>query len=297
MTAEAADRAPLLRFALEGDRVRKAAQVLERQTPRLVAALRRAVPFLSRRGTPMTLCHVRAMPIADLLDGMARPIHAAHLVSKPGDAAGALILDAGAVALLLDGVLGGDGQSLPVLNPNGLSSPQTALIAGLSSNIVRAFSTALEEAIGLGLQPRDAGMDQASVESAPIACVLEVGEGEKVGRIALLLAKEPLLTEAGTTESTTPADDGRIAAVLESVELLLIAELGRVSLSVGDRFVASRPDTPARRPSQRARQRAGKRARASPRTADDQLGTHRSQGGSSARCLKRGHDAPHERPS
>jgi flagellar motor switch protein FliM len=235
MTAEATGHAPLLRFALEGDRVRRAAKVLERESPRLVAALRRAVPFLSRRGVPITLCHARAMPIADLLESLERPIHVAHLVTKPGQAAGALLLDAGAVALFLDGVLGGDGQSLPTLNPSGLSAPQTALMAGLSNNIVRAFSATLEESIGLGLELREASLEQAQVESAPIACVLELGEGTRVGRIALLLAKEPLLTEAPDTEPTSaPARDERIAGVLENVELLLIAELGRVLMRVGD---------------------------------------------------------------
>jgi flagellar motor switch protein FliM len=235
MTIDAAERAPLLRFALEGDRVRKAAQVLERESPRLVAALRRAVPFLSRRAVPMTLCHARAVPIVDLLESLARPIHAAHLVTKPGDAAGALLLDAGAVALFLDGVLGGDGRSLPTLNPAGLSGPQTALITGLSANIVRAFSATLQESIGLGLEPREASIEHAQVESAPIACVLEIGEGEQVGKVALLLAKEPLLAKAGEPDAAAaPVHDPRIAMVLESVELLLVAELARVPLRVGE---------------------------------------------------------------
>jgi flagellar motor switch protein FliM len=174
------------------------------------------------------------MPLVELLEGMARPLYAAHLVSKPGDAAGALILDAGAAALFLDGVLGGDGRSLPILNPNGLSAPQTALISGLSHNIIRAFSATLQESIGLGLELREASLAHAEVESAPIACVLELGEGEHVGRVALLLAKEPLLTETDEAEPTSPTpQDARIPAVLEDVELVLVAELARVPLRLG----------------------------------------------------------------
>jgi flagellar motor switch protein FliM len=235
MTSDAVTRSPLLRFALEGDRVRKAATVLEKESPRLVAALRRAIPFLSRRGVSITLCQTEAMPIADLLEGLARPIHASHFVTLPGSAAGALLLDAGAVALFLDGVLGGDGKSLPTLNPSGLSAPQSALVGGLAGNILRAFSGALQASIGLGLEARSASVEPAPVESAPIVCVLEIGEGPQAGRLALLLAKEPLLTDSASPDSSpNPPIDPRIASVLAEVELLLIAELGRVPMRVGD---------------------------------------------------------------
>jgi flagellar motor switch protein FliM len=233
MTQETAARSPLLRFALEGDRVRRAATILERESPRLVAALKRAIPFLSRRGVPISLFQAQAMPVAELLESLARPFHVTHLVTQPGEAAGALVLDAGAVAIFLDGVLGGDGLSLPVLNPAGLSGPQTAMVAGLAGNILRAFTVALQGSIGLGLEARPANLEQAPVESA-IACVLELGEGDRRGRVALLLAKEPLVTESAAAQAVaSPTLDPRIATVLEEVELTVVAELARVFLKVG----------------------------------------------------------------
>ncbi len=233
MTVEATTRSPLLRFALEGARVRKAATVLERESSRLTAALRRAVPFLAKRGVQVALAQARAMPMQDLLESLTRPVHITHLVVTPGHAVGALLIDAGASALFLDGVLGGDGQSLPELNPAGLSGPQAALIMGLAGNIVRAFSSTLQASLGLQLEPRT-GADEGHVESAPIVCVLELGEGDRIGHVALVLPREPLVAELGSCEAPTPVTDNpRIAAVLQDVELQLIVELGRVPLRVG----------------------------------------------------------------
>jgi flagellar motor switch protein FliM len=244
MTEGTPQRVQLFRFALEGERVRKASAVLERESPRLAAAIRRAVPFLSRRGVPVALAYARAMPIAELLEGVQRPFHATHLVTTPGSAHGALLLDATAIAMFLDGVLGGDGKSLPVLNPTGLSGPQTALVAGLSSGIVRAISEALSPAIGVRLECRAAGVDEATAESAPIACVLEFGEGEKIGRAILLLPKEVLLAAVDQSEPPTGGGpDPRIVTVLESVELDLVVDLGRIAMRLGDVAVLKVGDT------------------------------------------------------
>ena len=173
------------------------------------------------------------MPMQDLLESLTRPVHITHLVVTPGHAVGALLIDAGASALFLDGVLGGDGQSLPELNPAGLSGPQAALIMGLAGNIVRAFSSTLQASLGLQLEPRT-GADEGHVESAPIVCVLELGEGDRIGHVALVLPREPLVAELGSCEAPTPVTDNpRIAAVLQDVELQLIVELGRVPLRVG----------------------------------------------------------------
>jgi flagellar motor switch protein FliM len=235
MTTGDPQRVQLLRFALEGERVRKAAKLLEHESPRLAAALKRAIPFLSRRGVPITLAYARATPIADLLEGVPRPIHATHLITTPHSARGALLLDAGAIAMFLDGVLGGDGQTVPVLSPSGLTGPQAALISRLSGGIVRAFSETLSTAMGLRLECRSADVDEATAESAPIACVLEFGAEDRVGRVMLLLPKEVLLAYADKSEPPPGPDFGsRIAALLQDVEIDLVAELARVRMRVGD---------------------------------------------------------------
>jgi flagellar motor switch protein FliM len=228
-------RAQVLRFALEGERVRKAAKVLERESPRLAAALRRAVPFLARRGVAVTLSYTRATPVAELLESLPRPIHATPIFSVPGGVHGALLLDAGAIAMFLDGVLGGHGEDVPVLSPQGLSAPQTALMAGLTAGIARAFSDALVGSLGVRFECRAVSADDGLSESTPIACVLEFGSEAQVGRVALLLPKEILLPLADDSAALPIGGaDPRVVGVLEGVEIELIAELGRMQLRVGD---------------------------------------------------------------
>jgi flagellar motor switch protein FliM len=236
MTApvEPAPPVKLLRFALEGERVRRAAQVLERESPRLASALRRALPFLARRNVPIALLYSRAVPVAELLETMARPIHATQLIVGPGGGGGAILFDAGAIGMFLDGVLGGDGSHIPELPSSGLTAAQTALVSGLAMGIVRTLSNSLTTSLGMSLACRSTEIQDATVASAPIVCVLELGSEDAVGRVAVLLAKEPLLAAWPEAETSPLAADPRVVSVLEDVELDLVAELGSLRLRLGD---------------------------------------------------------------
>jgi flagellar motor switch protein FliM len=153
----------------------------------------------------------------------------------PGGVHGAVLLDAGAIAMFLDGVLGGHGDDVPVLNPQGLSAPQAALITGLAVGIARAFSDALVGTLGVRFESRAVSADDGLSESTPIACVLEFGSEERIGRVALLLPKEVLLPAADDSDVLpTGGADPRVVGVLEGVEIELVAELGRTHLRVAD---------------------------------------------------------------
>jgi flagellar motor switch protein FliM len=228
------DAAKLLRFAVEGERVRRAASALERVSPLLASGIRRAMPFLATRGASVALAYTRAMPIGDLLQDIARPIHATHVVATPAGGHGAIILDGGAIALILDGVLGGDGTALPTLDAAGLTTPQMALLSRVIDGVVKAFSEVLSKKFGLTLQPDNPDAEAAMTEGAPVACCLEFGSGTQVGRVILLLAKEALLgeSESRETEKQQPLD-ARVAAVVGQVELEVVAELARVKMTLG----------------------------------------------------------------
>jgi len=220
-----------LRFALEGERVRKASGVLEREAVALATALRRAVPFLARRGVPVVLSYARATPIGDLVAELPRPLHALSLVAEPSGGRGALIVDATAVAAFIDGALGGDGTTMPELDPAGLSSAQTALMARVAHGIVDAFSEVLAARASIRLRAAAMDAGDAETEGALVACALEMQLGDKTGRVILLLPKESLLAglpamDAGPARET----DHRVEAVLADVELEVVAELGRVPM-------------------------------------------------------------------
>jgi flagellar motor switch protein FliM len=225
----------LLSFAVEGGRVRRAATALEQASPQLASALRRAMPFLARQGTQVSLCFARAIPIGELLGDLPRPIHATHVVVAPGAARGAVILDAAAIAMVLDGVLGGNGTSPPALDPAGLTPPQIALVARVIDGVVRSFSEVLSRRFGIALQTSAPDGDDASSETAPVACNFELGAGDHVGRVVLLVAKEALLGGADERREIPAggAIDPRVAGVVAQVELDLVAELARMRLTLG----------------------------------------------------------------
>jgi flagellar motor switch protein FliM len=228
------DSAKLLRFAVEGARVRKAASALEQASPQLASALRRAMPFLARHGAQVALCFARALPIGELLGDLPRPIHATHLTVASGAARGAIVLDAGAIAMVLDGVLGGNGTALPRLDPSGLTPPQVALVSRVVDGVVRSLSEALTRRFGIALQTITPDSDDASSEATPMACSFELGAGTELGRVVLLLPKDAVL--GGSEERHDPstnAVDPRVAGVVEQVELDLVAELARMKMALG----------------------------------------------------------------
>jgi len=228
-----------LAFAMDGDRVRRAASVLEKERGRLESALRRAVPFLARRGIPVTLGYAKAMPLSAVLQDIEAPIHVTRLAVQPGDGRGAMVFDAGVLALLLDGVLGGDGTSTPKLESEGLTPPQFAVVQGVVTTILRALGETLNTRLGVRLEPLPGTGPNAEAggEGVPVACALDLStrEGERIGRVVLLLPKESLLhVTGGAEQGAAPKADPRIVAALDDVELEVIVELTRLRMSLGD---------------------------------------------------------------
>jgi flagellar motor switch protein FliM len=227
------DAAKLLRFAVEGGRVRRATSAVEQASPQLASALRRAMPFLARQGAQVALCFARAIPVGELLGDLARPIHATQVVVAPVGARGALVMDAGAIALVLDGVLGGNGTALPELDPASLTPPQVALVARVAQGVVHSLSEVLSRRFGITFETSTPDGDDASSEAAPIACSFELGAGERIGRVVLLVPKEALLGCGDDTHDVSPSRvDPRVASIVEQVELNLVAELARMRMTL-----------------------------------------------------------------
>jgi flagellar motor switch protein FliM len=226
------DAAKLLRFAVEGGRVRRATTAVEQASPQLASALRRGMPFLARQGAQVALCFARAIPVGELLGDLPRPIHATHLVVSPVGARGAMVMDAGAIAMILDGVLGGNGTALPELNPSGLTPPQMALVSRVVDGVIHSLSEVLSRRLGIRFEARSPDGDDASSEAAPIACSFELGAGEKIGRVVLLVPKEALLAGGEDAQDSAAQVDPRVASVVEQVELNLVAELARMRVTL-----------------------------------------------------------------
>lgn len=168
----------------------------------------------------------------ELVSELARPVHGTHLRATSG-ARGALILDAGTISIVLDGVLGGDGRTpQPELDPQGLTAPQTALVARVIDGIVRSLSDTLSRKFGFSVQAVAPEAEEATSEAAPVACSFEIQAGGRKGRAVLLLAKEVFLGTPDEGQQRAQREDPRVARVVEEVELDLVVELARVALPI-----------------------------------------------------------------
>lgn len=228
-----ASRARALDFAMEGERVRRAATTLERVSKRFVASLRRAVPFLARRGMTLSCTSPRPVPVDQIFDGLTGPVHVTPFIARPVEAKGALVLDEGAISLFIDGILGGEGTAPPKLGKS-LTNPQRALIGRLTAGAMRAFSEVFGSELESSLEVREGADGAPYVDSVPIAFDFEIASGAHRGRIVFLVEKEALLARSEVIEAAPTTCDPEVASTLRNVELELVAELGRVRMTLHD---------------------------------------------------------------
>jgi flagellar motor switch protein FliM len=224
----------LITIAAEGSRVRRAIEILSESAQALEGAIRRAIPFIGRNALPVKVKSVQAVSLEATMDAVMKPWHSTQLAIEPGGSAGMLAFDGAAVAMVLDGLLGGEGKAPPPLTAALLTTTQTALMARVATGVCASFSEALARA-GLTLAPRAKSAPEAHGETAPITCIIEVGEGNHVGQLVLAIAKDALLARAGgETLKETDALDPRIAGTVERIEVELVAELGRARMRLHD---------------------------------------------------------------
>ncbi len=230
MSDDGGGKDQLLRVVGEGARIRGATALLESEGGTLAASIRRAVPFLSRRGTPITVRSVRIISGAEVEAEQPRPSHYVGLACDP-NASGALILDANAIAAFLDGVLGGDGQALPELTSETLTMTQAALVTRVTDGIIDALSAVLFARLGLRFRRiPDASLNDRGQTFVIATFELETALG--FGCVHLALPLEALVDRRVTIVRQESDPDPRVKATLCQVELEVVAELGRRRMTV-----------------------------------------------------------------
>lgn len=226
-------RPKLLEISADAGRGRRAVELIEQDRPAYEVALRRALPFLLRRGAPMRLDSVRLASVSELREELTAPQHFMEVVTEPGGSPGLVIMDAGSCALCIDAVLGGDGKNLPQLAPEGLTFAQRALVNRVADGVIAAFGEALAARTGLRLNKLSSRSADALGETSRVICNFVVGEPGQEGRLILALEKDALL---GQTAVNAPQQgpDPRVVATLGDVEVDVVVELGRLRMHLGD---------------------------------------------------------------
>lgn len=228
-------RDQVLVIAAEGSRVRRAIERLDEAGTAIAGAVRRAMPFVGRSALPVVIKPATAAPMETSIASLAKPMHQTAITIEPGGSAGVLAFDGAAVAMVLDGLLGGDGKNPAALKNDKLTTTQAALMTRVAAGLCSSLSEALGK-LGLTLAPRAKGAPEPHGETAPITCAVEIGEGAHVGRILLVIAKDAL---AQKTTDAAPAKaaaslDARIVSTVEQIEVELVAELGHARMRLAD---------------------------------------------------------------
>lgn len=214
-------------LAVPGGRGRAARARMTDVASPLAAALRRAVPFLSRRRVAVIAKAARCLSFAELAAD-ATIAHVSTFVVRtagggsPSTAAmrGLVLFDDVALARILDGVLGGDGSA----STSGVAptSAQSALASRVTGSMLRAFGDVLASRLSLAIEPTPSKDVEAG---AAVVLPLAMDGG---GTVLLAL---PLSAIARDEDAAEPQQvDSGIAAAMTDVELDVIAELGKVRL-------------------------------------------------------------------
>jgi flagellar motor switch protein FliM len=186
----------------------------------------------------MSIDSVSARPVSELLESVPEPHHHVGVVAETTGARGALLVDAIATSLVIDGVLGGDGRSAPQLDAAHLTPAQNALMSRISKAIVDAISDATTKH-GMPRLSLARGDVRLPTEGAPVSLVVRVSIEEVVGHIVLVMSRDALAPN-GTGPVKVQGADPRIAGSLGEVELELVAELGRRRMQLS-RLAALKP--------------------------------------------------------
>jgi flagellar motor switch protein FliM len=207
-------------LSLAGGRGRAACAKVAEFTSELTTALRRAVPFIARRRVAVTADMPRCISFADLAMDVTI-VHAEAFVANPSGVRGLVLVDEAALARILDGVLGGDGS--PSGGLASLTSAQKALASRVSATMLRAFGDVIGARLGITIERTPVKDIEAG--SAVVATLAIDGGGRILVAIPLSLIRtdEPVAKDA--------IDTG-IAAAMTDVELDVVAELGKVRLSL-----------------------------------------------------------------
>ena len=215
--------------------LRAAMQSMNRVAARFARAARRTLPFLVRRRAKLEPQPVSvAAPVPAPADG---PLFEVLLEADGGGGWANLILDSGALGLVLDSALGGRDETAAA--PGGeLSLAERALVGRIARSLADDFAAAVKDecgvefvvasqrAIALGDRREEAGPDGLRVD-----CRIEPVPGTPT--VSITVGASVLEAAVREQEEHVPsAGDPKMAEAVREVPVEVVAELGSVSLGL-----------------------------------------------------------------
>jgi flagellar motor switch protein FliM len=219
--------------------LRSAMSVMNRVALRFARAARRTLPFLVRRRSRITPGPVTIAESAVTSPGpRSGPLFTVTLEAENGPAWGHLSLNAEALALVLEGALGGGANGSGASLGAELTLAQRALVSRIGRSLAEDFSAALKEEVGLVLRIVQlealSSADPVQLPGADglaVDCSFENASGSPL--VSVTVSAEALQAAAKELNSFEPSHgDPRMNEAMQEVTLEMVAELGRVGLGL-----------------------------------------------------------------
>jgi flagellar motor switch protein FliM len=199
---------------------------------------RRSLPFLARYRTRITPSPVRLVgPDGDPSLTPLSPSFTVMMTSADGFTWASITMDANAIAITIEGALGGGAiQEATGVGPD-LSPAQRALISRIAKSLATDLANALKEETKLIVAPSvHTGPEQGMTPSKPGDSMHLICEMEGLpfpASLILAVSAEPIEAAARDQGAEEPTHgDPRMGEALQEVPVEVAAELGRVSLGL-----------------------------------------------------------------
>ena len=211
----------LAQLGTTGERSRRAQANLDRAASDLASALKRVLPFLTRKRVAVVAAPARTALFAELATAIPKLTFTMAVACGPNRTGGVIALDAFGAARLLDGTLGGGDVDPNAEENTQLSSAQSALAGRVVENVLKGFAEALKSRLGLVIEAMPGTATTTAGAAAIVTLNLAGG-----GAVSLAL---PLSVLDDSPAVADPKDTGMADAMID-VEVDVIAELGKVRL-------------------------------------------------------------------
>lgn len=216
----------LMQTVAGGSRNREAVSELARVSDGIIAALRRAVPFLAKPGMTVSYDGTAALPLANALSKFEGPRYVIPFACSRGGSQGSLSFDKNAISVLMDGAFGGTGKTPASLEGERLSSAQNAFMSRMSGSILTTIGEVLDTQLGIRVVAKHG--DKVTMNAVPLVSTFRIGAQEHLGSILLALATDAVYVPQDTAIVVEEIGDQSIPNLISEVMVDLVVELGRL---------------------------------------------------------------------
>lgn len=253
MKAKVREQPKIRRLDLTGPerRLGSAVKALGQISERFAKGARRAMPFLARQKARIVPGEVTLGAPPGASNEVVGPSYKVQLESSDGHAWAIVCVDTSAIGLILDGALGGPtGGDIDLTRVFGkeLTIAQRALVGRIVGGVAEDYATAIKsisdlEMRAVSFDPMRAGEHlDLPKDAIRVDCGFEGMPSS--GRIQLFIGAEVLEAAMKAQETVeVSAGDPRMTKAMSDVSVQVVAELGRLELSLGRVLALSKGET------------------------------------------------------